>query len=314
MKNKFIQTVLPFCVFPLLLVISILSPAYGENNGWIPLVGGFFNADLLDNLLISVPSMIICLAVILLGIYRILLKTNAIPFSRCLMLFLMLMASNPHLLKFSQIYPVLACVVWTQLCLLEGRLFVSFLLLSTASLFYAPAIWLVPAVLFIMPFNGVSDQFRAFVTSISAVCLPHLYLIVFRWIKFDDASIYLHHFAQEAIDISIPFHYIGITDYFLLLVVIYIIFRSISHFITKGTKGFIEYMFKMNVFMVLITSALFLLFAGNHQMQLLSLTFVPLSILFTHYFKSCEKSYRANIEYLVFMCSLILCALSGLMN
>ena len=314
MRSKFIQTVLPVCVLLLLATMSYLLPAGVGSNGWIPLVGGFFNADVLSNPLVSVPLMVLCLAATVLGIYLILLKTNTIPFGRCLALFLAMMAVSPSLLQFNQIYPVLACIVWAQLCLLERQVFVAFLLLSGASLFFAPAIWLVPVVLMLMPFNGMPDQLRVFVTSLSGASLPHLYLVVFRWIKFDDAGVYLYHFSKEAMETGTPFHYLELTDYFLMLVIVYILFRVISHFVTKGAKGFIEYMFKVNLLMAVVAFALFMVFAGNQSYSLLYLTFMPLAVLFSYYFKSNEKLRRANIEYLVLMCSLVLCGISHLMN
>ena len=314
MRSKFIQTVLPVCVLLLLATMSYLLPAGVGSNGWIPLVGGFFNADLLSNPLVSVPLMVLCLAATVLGIYLILLKTNAIPFGRCLALFLAMMAISPSLLQFSQVYPVLACIVWAQFCLLERQVFVAFLFLSGASLFFAPAIWLVPVVLMLMPFNGMPDQLRVFVTSLSGASLPHLYLVVFRWIKFDDAGVYLYHFSKEAMETEPPFHYLELTDYFLMLVIVYILFRVISYFVTKGAKGFIEYMFKVNLLMAVVAFALFMVFAGNQSYSLLYLTFMPLAVLFSYYFKSNEKLRRANIEYLVLMCSLVLCGISHLMN
>jgi hypothetical protein len=314
MKNKFLQTALPIGVFILLSAISVLSVPEAAADGWIPLVGGFFNATFLSNYPASVPFTILCLAVTLLGMYMILLKTNAVPFIRCMSLFLALLASGPNLFQFNQVYPVLACLVWVQFCLLERQIFVAFLLLSGASLFFAPAIWLVPVVLMLMPFNGMPDQFRVFVTSLSGACLPHLYLLIFRWIKFDDAGVYLYHFYNEAIEIYPPFHSLEYTDYFLILVMFYMLVRAVSFFVRKAAKGFFEYMFKVNLLMAIVTFILFLLFSGNWNMSLLSLAFVPLSILYAYYFKSNEKNRRTNIEYLVLMSSLVLCGLSHLMN
>lgn len=314
MKSKFIQTVLPVFVVLLLVALSVLSPVGRGGDGWIPLVGGFFNAELLGNQYLSVPLMVLCLAVTMLGMHMILMKTNAIPPGRSALLFLALLASNPYSLDFNQIYPVMACMVWAQFCLLERQVFVAYLLMSMASLFYAPVIWIVAVLLLLMPVNGLPDQFRVFVTSLAGACLPHLYLLVFRWIKFNDAGVYLYHFANEAIETGMPFHYLGLTDYFMILVVFYILFRSVSHFVVKGPKGFMEYMFRMNGLMVFVAFVLFILFGGNQHLPLLPLAFVPVSILSAYYFKSCEKLYRANIEYLVLMCSLVLCGLSHLMN
>jgi hypothetical protein len=158
------------------------------------------------------------------------------------------------------------------------------------------------------------DQLRVFVTSLSGAFLPHLYLVVFRWIKFDDAGVYLYHFANEAVETGAPFHYLELADYFLVLVIFYLLFRVVSSFVTKGAKGSIEYMFKVNLLMAIVAFALFVIFAGNQNFSLLSITFMPLAILFAYYFKSNEKNRRTNIEYLVLMSSLALCGLSHLMN
>lgn len=308
MRSKIIQTVLPIFVLLVLTAMSLFSTVGAGSNGWIPVVGGFFNADLLGNPLLSVPLMAVCLALTLPGIFLILLKTNAIPFGRCVALFMALLAINPKWFHFSQIYPVLACIVWAQLCLLERQVFVAFMLLSGASLFYAPAIWLVPVLIMFMPFNGMPDQLRVFVTSLSGASLPHLYLLVFRWIKFDDAGVYLYHFANEAIETGTPFHYLGIPDYFMLAILCYVLIRSIVFVFSKNPMGKLGYILKMEMVMLLVLFLLAGFFYANNGEMLSSLFLLPASVLMTFYFKNSPMTNRSNIEMLLLMGATAICA------
>ena len=40
MRNKIVQTVLPYCTLLLLVIIAIFAPVEKNSTGWIPLTGG----------------------------------------------------------------------------------------------------------------------------------------------------------------------------------------------------------------------------------------------------------------------------------
>ncbi len=310
MKSRFIQTLLPFCVLLILVAISLFSSADADGMGWIPLVGGFADTEMLDVPYISVPLSLVSIVVILSGLYLVLLKTNAIPLGRCILLFLLFVATNRNFLHFNQIYPLLACVVWMQYCLLGGQIFGAYALLSAASLFYAPAIWLVPAMMVFLPFSGIPDQLRIFVKSVSGAVLPHLYLLVFRWIKFGDAAQYLSYFAHSATDPNPPFHQLGMPQYFMLLLLLYVLFRAISFIMAKNPMGTLAYLLKLEVVLLVLSFVLAILFGGDNGNALLVLFFMPASVILSYYFRNCGKTGRTDIELAMLPIAALLCGVS----
>ena len=314
MSSRIIQTVLPFLTFILLAVLSFFAPIEQTNGEWIPVIGGFGNTEVLDNLFVSVPILILLAAVIFTGVYFFILRVNSISFLHVITLFLLLIAANPYSMRLNAVYPAIACIIWFKFCLFNSEVFVGYLLLSFASLFYAPIIWLVPASVLILPLNGMPDPWRTSVKALSGSLLPHIYVLVFRWIKFDDAEEYLYYFTQQATDISLPFSKLGVPDYFMLLVVLYIVFKALSYFSLKSPKGFVEYILKSEIVMMIVSFLLYLLFAGNEQVTLLSITLMSVSVIFAYYFKNCEKISRTNMEFLMLICALVLCSVSHIMN
>ena len=314
MSSRIIQTVLPLFTFIVLAVLSFFAPIEQIGGEWIPLIGGFGNTEILDNLFVLVPLLILSLSIIFVGVYFFILRVNAISFLHVITLFLLFIAANPYSMRFNAIYPAMACIIWFKFCLFNSQVFAGYLLLSAASLFYAPIIWLVPASVLILPLNGMPDPLRTSVKALSGSLLPHIYVLVFRWIRFDDADVYLYYFTQQATDISFPFNNLGIPDYFLLLVIIYVLFKALSFFAVKSPKGFMEYILKSEIFMMVISFVLFLLFGGNEQITLLSVTLMSVSVIFAYYFKNCEKVTRTNMEFLMLICALILCAVSHIIN
>lgn len=309
MRNKIVQTVLPYCTLLLLVIIAIFAPVEKNSTGWIPLTGGLVDGCQWVSGILSVVLMVTGVGVILSGLYLVLLKTNTIPFGRCAALLLMLLFSSPHALHFNTIYLVLACIVWAKYCILERQIFVCYMLLSLASLFYAPAIWLVPAFLLMGAFSGMPERLRSFVKSLSGASLPHIYILVFRWIRFDDADVYLYHFAHEATALCTPFHQLGMPDYFFILCMLYMLYRAISFIMAKNPMGMLAFMLKTDAVSLFLFFILFLFFSKS-CMPVLSLLYFPAAVILAYYFKNCGKTSRTNVEMLLLMSALLLGSLS----
>ncbi len=312
MKSKFIQTVLPICVLLMLVGISLFSPSETGGTGWMPLVGGFADTEILESPFISIPLAVLNIVAVVLGLYAVSLKTNALSFGRSALFFMLLVAANGNFLHFNQVYPVLACIVWMQYCLLNWQIFGAYMLLSAASLFYAPAIWIVPAMMLFLLFSGIPDGLRNFVKSFSGALLPHLYLIIFRWIKFGDSTLYLSHFYDKATDINPPFHHLEIPHYFMLLLLGYVLFRAISFIMQKNPMGTLAYLLKMEIVMLVLLFGMTILFGGNSN--LITLPYIPTAIILSYYFKNCEKVSRTEVEYLLLICSFLICSISYMVN
>lgn len=310
MRARISQTVLPFCILVILVAISAFASVEYRSSGWLPILGGFGNAAFLENIAVSIPLLLLSILAIFAGLYVVLLKTNSIDFGQTSIILLLLMAANPCSLHFNSIYPVMACMIWSQFCLLENQIFASFMLLSLGSLFYAPAIWFILAFTILLTVSGTPDPLRALVKAFGGACLPHLYLIVFRWIIFDDAGVYLYHFVGQTLEIGSPFHLIRMPQYFLFILLLYILVRAISFFYIKSPKGILEYLLKMDLWIMVSAFIIFLFFYSSTSTMLFALFSLPASIMMSYYFKNCERVSRTNMEFLLLVCGLLICCIS----
>ena len=315
MRTRISQTALPFCILVVLVVISALaSVGYRGGSEWLPVLGGLGNAAFLENLFVSIPLLFLSILAIFSGLYVVLLKTNSIDFSQTSIILLLIMAANPYSLHFNSIYPVMACMIWFQFCFLENQIFASFMLLSLGSLFYAPAIWFILAFTILLTVSGTPDPLRALVKAFGGACLPHLYLLVFRWIIFDDAGVYLYHFMGQILEIGSPFHLIRMPQYFMFLLLLYILVRAISFFYIKSPKGILEYLLKTDLWMMVSAFIIFLFFYSSTSTMLFAIVSLPASIMLSYYFKNCERVSRTNVEFLLLVCGLLICCISYVVN
>ncbi len=314
MNTKIIQWVLPLLGLSVLVAVAILTPFEAGSSGWIPLVGGFGNTEMLDNVYLSVGLMLLCVTAIVVALCSILFKTNTIPMGVTVMLFLLLLFSNPYSFMFSSIYPALLCIVLMQYALLSEQMFAGALFISLASLFYAPLIWLFPVVFIFMVKNGINDPARIAVKMFSGFLVPHIYVLVFRWIAFDDALVYLQHFSSEIIDVGLPFHLLHLTDYFLILVVMYMLVRAISFVFSKTPDGIPAYILKSECATLLLLFMIWMLFYDSQRMPLLNMLWLPVSVILAYYYKNCRKRARVTAEFLLLFVAVIISSLSNVLN
>ncbi len=280
---------------------------------WIPLVSGFDNAGLLDNIFLSVGFGIVSIVAILVAVYFIITRTNTIPIVTTFIIFLALLLPNLNSLRFSSIYPAVLCIVWMQFCFFNIQVFTGFLLLSLGSLFYAPLIWLFPFALFGVINGSVDTPLRTAVKAIGGFMVPHIYLLVFRWIAYDDATVYLQHFVNEITEIGMPFHLLHITDYFLLCVLAYMFIRAIILFYSNTPDGFPSYILKAEFATLILLLALVICFCNRAETHLLNLCVFPISIILAYYYKNCKKRGRVKTEFAFLAISILICCISKML-
>lgn len=297
-----------------LLPVALFVPLENVADEWIPLVSGFADTEFFGSGAISVVLAIFFIAATLFAVYCILLKTTAVPVMHTILIFGMLLLSDPYSLRFSAVYPVLLCLVWAQFCLLENQVYTAFLLISAASLFYAPAVWFVPAAIILLPLNGVPDFLRVFVKAMGGFITPQLYLLVFRWIKFNDAHIYLEHYIAQTVEIVVPLHLLHLYDYFLIICVLYMVIRSMAFAFSRMPNGMASYILKTEMAMFWLALVMFVCFYSTLETPLLNLAALPAALMLSYYLKNCSKRNRVTAEYLILMCAILLRGFSHLVN
>lgn len=314
MNSRLIRKILPYTVLLALLPVALCVPLVNVADEWIPLVSGFADMEVLKSGVISAALVILFISAILVAVCSTLQQTMVIPVSHTVLIFGMLLLSDPYSLRFNMVYPVLLCLVLMQFFLLRNQVYASFMIISVASLFYAPAVWFAPAAIILLPLNGVPDFFRISVKAIGGFITPQLYLLVFRWIKFNDAHIYLQHYIGEITDIGLPLHLLHLSDYFLIICVLYMVVRSISFALSRMPDGMSLYIIRTEISTFWLASVMFVCFYNTVEIPLFNLVILPAALLISYYLKNCDKKSRVTAEYLTLMCAILLRGFSHLVN
>jgi hypothetical protein len=292
-----------------LSVAALFKPWVNLDNGWIPLVGGFGNTDFLNNGVVSILLGMGIIGATLFSIYLLIRRVSVVDYVSAATLFLLLIAANPSFIHFNTIYILLLSLVWVQLCIVELQIFTAFFILSGATLFYAPAIWLVPLILLLIPFNGSPDSLKSFVKAFAGFITPHLYLLVFRWIKFDDAGVYLMQYWESITNIHLFETHWSFPRLFLALCILYLVMKSSHHLWSTSMGKLPQALLKMQVFLLAILLPMLICFSTEITPLFVIMAY-PLSILFSFYFKSYHNAKRTTAEYILLIMAIIINSLS----
>lgn len=309
MKKNLAYRIFSIIVLVALMVAAILKPWTKASGEWIPLVSGFGNTDFLN---IGVVSVLLGAGIIgaaLFSIYLLVRRVPVIDYSSVAILFLLLMAANPSFIHFNTIYILLLSLIWMQFCVVELQIFTAFFVLSGATLFYAPAIWLVPFSLLLVPLSGSPDNLKSFVKAFAGFITPHLYLLVFRWIKFGDAGVYFMQYWDSITNIHLLETHWSFPRLFLALCMIYLVMRSSHHLVSTSMGKLPQALLKMQIISLAILLPMFVCF-NTEALPLFVIMAYPAAVLFAFYFGTFENSKRAGAEYILLIMAIVINSLS----
>lgn len=311
MERSFVHWITPVAGLALMISVFLLLPPLEGSSNWIPLLGNSIESP---NPVVGWSILGISLAATLFGLYCIVLKSASLSFLPTLFIYLLLLFADPLSISFNILHIVVALIVWSQFCLFENQLFTAFLLASSATLLYPPVFWIIAVSLIISLFSGEPDHLRNLIKMFSAILLPLVYILIFRWIKYDDALVFLSCFKDEVIATGSPLHLFDMTHYFLFAVMGYMVVRSIVLIVQKSPSGVLSYILKTEIVVLLLGVALTMLFYTTESLPLHLLTLAPLTLLFSYYYKNCEKRSRVNLEFLFLILAMALNSISYIFN
>lgn len=302
------------CIVAALAVSSFLLPVEGRGEDWIPLFSGYLNLSFIyGNPLVSAFLGGAFNIMIVASMLAINTKTvnNAFNPSLSAAFFLFITLLNPEAVYFSSIHPAVLLFVWGQYCFLVNQKFTSMFLLSCSALFYAPLIWVLPAVL-IISVSGAADIPRVAMKSLGGLLLPLIYLLCFRFMMFGDAMVFIDEYISNAIELSSPVYSLDFTHMFLVLCVVVVAMHSMSYVFSRWHRNSIVtgHILKMEFMSVLLGAALFFLFWGEGGLPVNMIIALPLAMLLSYYFTGNINAAAARIELILLCCAAVISRLS----
>ena len=230
-----------------------------------------------------------------------------------LIILLLLIFSNPLAIFFSPVYPAAICLIWAQEVLLAEKRFLGSMLISLSSLFYAPLIWLIPLSFLFLVFVS-TDFFKNLIIVLSGLMLPLLYIGVFRFLLFDDATYYIEDFYNTATDISLSLRYIGFPQLFEIICFAIIAIVTVIYLlrVLNRLKIAVRDAITSRMLFLLALSAVFFIFSSSTSQPLVILLAAPLAFLYSYRFANLENTGRKSryIEVILILSALVITRLS----
>ena len=297
-----------------LAITSYFVPDVGKGEVWIPLLDGFCNLSFLNGSIL--------LKGILGALFNILIATSLLAINTksvnnvfnpglSVIFFLLVVLLNPSAAYFSALHPAALLFVWGQYAFITRQKFLSMFLLSSAALFYAPLVLALPLIMIISIF-GAADIPRVAVKSLGGILLPFVYVLAFRWMAFDDVSVFANEYMMRAMEFSTPLNSVRISSLFLVACMVWVSLHSISHMFARLYNNSIitEHILKMEFMCIVVGGAIFTLFWGNGNAPVYMVVALPIALLFSHYFTSNINTAAARIELILLCCAVCISRLS----
>lgn len=230
-----------------------------------------------------------------------------------LIIFLLLLFSNPSAIFFSPVCLSAICLIWAQEVLLAEKKFLGSMLISLSSLFYAPLVWLIPLSFLFLIFVS-TDFLKNLIIVLSGLLLPLLYIGVFRFLLFDDATYYIEDFYNIATNISLSLRSVEFPQLFEIICFVIIALVTVSYLlkVLNRLKISLRDAIKSRILFLLALSAIFFLFSSATSQPLVVLIAAPLAFLYSYRFANLENTGRKSryIEVVLILSALVITRLS----
>lgn len=291
------------------------QPRFGE---WIPAFSGFWDLNILTetgerSVIYGISGIVLVLFSTYMVGRQLLVSVSSSFLTVCIAAVLILL--DPRSIYFSSIYPAAICIIWSVFCLLEQQTFTEFFLLSLGALFYAPLLWMIPIVLLIVLFGG-NDSFRRFVKALGGVIVPAIFLLSFRYLRFDDVEVFcgqiwscISNFGSSFLSLHFVSMFMIVCLVFMGLHAMLLIMREIGHNSISVSKTL-----RIESLALLLTSALFFLFSGVSSAPVSVLLASPFALLLSNYYTNFSGKDSVKIQIVLFFCVIIIDRLGYFVN
>ncbi|MGM9774055.1 MAG: hypothetical protein ACI3Y2_02475 [Candidatus Egerieousia sp.] len=297
-----------------IFVSGFFVSAGSYSGGWVPILSGYCDIEAVTSYTgWGIALGLLCATLLFVSVYIVSYPVLNTERERIVAVLLSssIIFTDPRAVCFNSIYLAALCLVWVQFYVLRGeQYYIGFFLVSLASLFFAPVIWVIPIALLLV-FTDMQDGLRKLLKAIGGMLTPYILFLSFRYMCFDDVGEFLHAFYGEMTKFSFGLFANHLSYIFLVLCTIIIVLRAMTQIVSGLRRtGIAEaHADKLQCINVLLNCTLFLMFCGAAGTPLSPLIGAPLAILLSKHFSAQANSAAAKIEWIILLCALVVARL-----
>lgn len=280
---------------------------------WIPLFAGVLDTESISTT-ISVLTTIAIISFTAFSLYFVNEKIFSCgkSSSSLFLIYLILLLSSPETIFFSGATAAAPLFLWSlyySMITKEGdkNLFMAMFLISLATLFDFQAVVLIP---FILYYSLITSSFalRGVLVAVGAVLVPYILIFSFRYLMFDDTSLFADLLLADLLSFSSP--YIKLESVAKIVLVIFMvliitrslisIFTIISRYKVVKSIGIVR-----NITLMLVLIGTMLIYRESQGM-LTNLLALPLSFIIVEYLSLKSTNRYRRVEFLVLLILIVL--------
>ncbi len=316
-RYKFVSSPFFLGVYLIFILVTsfILSDGLINYNStkWIPLFAGVLDIESISTTI----SVLIAVAIISFTAFTLYIVNEKIfscgkSSSSLFLIYLILLLSSPETIFFSGATAAAPLFLWSlyySMITKDGdkNLFMALFLISLATLFDFHAVVLLP---FILYYSLITSSFalRGVLVAVGAVLVPYVLIFSFRYLMFDDTSLFAELLVSDFLSVSPP--YIKLESVAKIVLVIFLvliisrslisIFSIISRYKVVKSIGLVR-----NITVMLVLIATMLVYRESQGM-LTNLLAMPLSFIIVEYLSLKSTNKYRRVEFLVLLIIIVL--------
>ncbi len=294
-----------------LFVTSLFFEFIPGAGAWTPIFSDWLNVDYIySNKFLMILAGSLSLVGLLVSVFAVTAKIKSSLFDvRYVLLFtLLLIFLFNGGVYFSVANIVAILLVWIQYFVIKKSLFLATFLLGTASLFFSPLIWTFPIVLLIIILK-TTEKFRETVILTTGFLLPFLYIISFRLLKYNDTSLFLERFFEDAVSLSFNIVPTGFSTLTSIVITAFIVIHAAINPLSKmfQRKGYLsDYIMGTELMTLFLVLLLVVLYGGNSHSNMFIMLIPSMSFLLSDYFrKNGDNNITKRELYLLLVVAII---------
>jgi hypothetical protein len=280
---------------------------------WIPIFAGVLDTESISTT-ISVLTAVAIISFTAFSLYFVNEKIFSCgkSSSSLFLIYLILLLSSPQTIFLSGATVAAPLFLWSlyySMITKEGdkNLFMALFLISLATLFDFHSVVLIP---FILYYSLVTSSFalRGILVAVGAILVPYILLFSFRYLMFDDTSLFAELLVTDLLSFSSPYIYLeSVAKIVLIIFMVLIITRSlisifsiINRYKVVKSIGLVR-----NISLMLVLIGAMLIYRESQGM-LTNLLALPLSFIIVEYLSLKSTNRYRRVEFFVLLILIVL--------
>ena len=213
----------------------------------------------------------------------------------------------------SVIHPASIALLWAQFCLLKEEYFIAFFLMGISAMFFPPVLWIAALVVILMLAAGLSDPLRNLLKFLGGLLVPYMLTLGAAYVAGFDVTGWIAEFWSKMTTISTGFLSLEIPILFLVVCITFMCIHASVLFLGRMSEcGIAEsYALKVQIINVVVSAAVFFLFASSSGAPVALLACCPVAVLLARYFAGYGRSSFLRIEIVILLCALVISRLGN---